>query len=98
MPMCHCTHKRVRVPSFYSAAQEYPSVDISPSQERREIVSEKEKIRYLRGCHLLGYLCKHSLVDCPMGTMTSLGKRRVLGDADLLVGLNMEKETKNAIR
>lgn len=44
MPMCHCTHKRVRVPSFYSAAQEYPSVDISPSQERREIVSKKEKI------------------------------------------------------
>ena len=42
--MCHCTHKRVRVPSFYSAAQEYPSVDISPSQERREIVSKKEKI------------------------------------------------------
>ena len=34
-----------------------------------------------------------------MGTMTSLGKRRVLGDADLLVGLNMDqKETKNAIR
>lgn len=44
MPMCHCTYKRVRVPSFYSAAQEYPSVDISPSQERREIVSKKEKI------------------------------------------------------
>lgn len=44
MPMCHCTYKRVRVPSSYSAAQEYPSVDISPPQERREIVSKKEKI------------------------------------------------------
>ena len=31
--------------------------------------------------------------------MTSLGKRRVLGDADFRVGLNMDqKEIKNAIR
>ena len=29
-----------------------------------------------------------------MGTMTSLGKRRVLGDADLLVGLNMDQKEK----